>query len=245
VDTYNAKYPDGTIAQGGYASHVRATEQFVFKIPDGLDEKIAAPMLCGGLTVYSPLKRLGCGPGKVVGVVGLGGLGHFAVMFAKALGAQVSVISHSDRKLQDAKDLGATEFIQTNKEGWAEKLAFKFDIIISTRDSAGDDYPLAEYISCLNVNGHFVSVGLPPKNEPFPAVQPFTFASNGGFMGTTHIGSKKEALEMLDLAAKQKIKSWIIEIPISAQGCHKALEELNKGNERYRYVLTNNMEYFK
>ena len=243
VDTYNAKYPDGTIAQGGYSNHIRATEQFVFNIPDGLDQQIAAPMLCGGLTVYSPLKRFGAGPGKKVAIVGLGGLGHFAVLFASALGAEVSVISHSERKSKDAIDLGAKRFIFTGKEGWEKEFAYEFDLIISTRDSAGQDYPLAEYISLLNVNGKFISVGLP--DEPFPEVKPFMFAGNGSLMGTTHIGSKKEAQEMLNLAATKKIKSWITEIPISAEGCKKAVEALNNGGERYRFVLTHFDECFE
>lgn len=93
-----APYPDGTISQGGYSSHVRAHEYFTFKIPDKLSTEVAAPMLCAGITVYSPLVRLGCGPGKHVAIVGIGGLGHLAVLFAAALGAEVSVISHSPNK---------------------------------------------------------------------------------------------------------------------------------------------------
>ena len=243
VDTYNAKYPDGTVTQGGYSNYIRATERFVFNIPKGLPGQIAAPMLCGGLTVYSPLKRFGAGPGTSVAVVGLGGLGHFAVLFAAALGADVSVISHSSRKADDAKQLGAKNFILTDKKGWADKYAYEFDLVISTRDSAGKDYPLADYLSVLNVNGHFISVGLP--DEPFPEVKPFMFASNGSCMGTTHIGSKKEVQEMLELAASKNIKSWITEIPISADGCQKAVESLDRGDERYRFVLTHNDQYFK
>jgi alcohol dehydrogenase (NADP+) len=103
VDTYNANYPNGDKAWGGYSSHVRVHEQFVFPIPDKLESNIVAPMFCAGLTVFSPMKRHGCGPGKKVAVVGIGGLGHFALMFGKAMGAEMTAISHSPDKEADAK----------------------------------------------------------------------------------------------------------------------------------------------
>ena len=102
MDTYNANYPNGDKAWGGYASHVRVHERFVFPVPDALESNLVAPMFCAGLTVYSPLKRLGAGPGKKVAVVGIGGLGHFALMLGKALGAEMTAISHSPRKKEDA-----------------------------------------------------------------------------------------------------------------------------------------------
>jgi hypothetical protein len=103
VDTYNANYPNGDKAWGGYSSHIRAHEQFVFPIPDSIPSNIVAPMFCAGLTVYSPMVRHGCGPGKKVAVVGVGGLGHFALMFGKAMGAEMSAVTHSPSKAADAK----------------------------------------------------------------------------------------------------------------------------------------------
>jgi alcohol dehydrogenase (NADP+) len=121
VDTYNAKYPDGHEAQGGYSTAIRAHQRFVFPIPESVTSEDAASMLCAGLTVYSPLTRNGCGPGKQVAVIGLGGLGHYAVLFAVALGAEVTVISHSPKKKEDALKLGAKHFVSTGEEeNWYE-----------------------------------------------------------------------------------------------------------------------------
>ena len=134
--------------QGGYANGIIAHEQFVFPIPDGLASEDACSMLCGGLTVYSPLVRNGAGPGKKVGIVGVGGLGHYAVMFAKALGAEVYAFSHSPSKEQDIKAMGADCIIYTTGDKWHEEHAMKFDLIISTRDAA-DNFPLKEFISSV------------------------------------------------------------------------------------------------
>merc|ERR1712113_925368 len=118
IDTFGAQYSDGTLSQGGYSSHIRAHEYFTFKIPESIPSAVAAPMMCAGLTVYSPLVRLGAGPGKKVAILGLGVLGHFAVMWAVALGAEVYVLSHSPSKKEDALKMGAKEFIVTGEENW-------------------------------------------------------------------------------------------------------------------------------
>lgn len=112
----NSEYPDGVVTQGGYSTAIRAHQQFVFPIPDALESRHAAPMLCGGLTVYSPLVTNGAGPGKKVGIIGIGGLGHFALLFAKALGAEVYAFTHSPRKMEDAKKLGADHVVDTNNK---------------------------------------------------------------------------------------------------------------------------------
>jgi len=235
VDTYGAKYPDGTVTQGGYSSHVRAHEYFTFKIPDGLETSLAAPMLCAGLTSYSPLKRLGAGPGKKVAIVGLGGLGHFAVLFSVALGAETYVISHSPAKKEDALKMGAKDFIVTKEEGWAEPWKFKFDFIINAAD-ATDKFKLPDYFSTLKVNGVFHNVGFPDK--PLPTIMTQDFAPNGCSIGASHIGNRPEMEEMLELAAKQNIKSWVETIEISEKGCKEAVERVYKGdNVRYRFTL--------
>lgn len=160
MNTYGSIYPDDEgKSYGGYATHNRTNGRFVFKIPEGLDSADAAPMLCGGVTVYSPLKNNGCGPGKTVGIVGVGGLGHFGVLFAKALGADKVVgISRKLSKKQDVLDLGADQYIATDDEpGWAKENSRSIDLIVSTVSSA--KMPLTEYLSLLKPGGDFIQVG--------------------------------------------------------------------------------------
>ncbi|KAJ4368971.1 hypothetical protein N0V83_006053 [Neocucurbitaria cava] len=236
IDTYGAKHNDGTVAQGGYSSHIRGHEYFTFKIPDNLDTALAAPMLCAGLTTYSPLKRLGAGPGKKVAIVGLGGLGHFGVLWSVALGAETYVISHSPAKKEDALAMGAKDFIVTKDKGWADDWKFTFDFIVNTAD-ATDKFDLSEYFSTLKVNGTFHMVGFP--DNPLPAMQAQVFAPNGCYMGASHIGNRPEMEEMLQLASKQNIKSWVQEIQIGEDGIKEAVERVYKNdNVRYRLTLT-------
>jgi len=235
IDTYGAKYPDGTISQGGYSSHVRAHEYFTFKIPDQLDSALAAPMLCAGLTTYSPLKRFGAGPGKKIAILGLGGLGHFGVLWSKALGAETYVLSHSPNKREDALKLGAKEFISTKDKDWAKPWKFQFDVILNCAD-ATDRFNLPDYFSTLKVNGYFHNVGFPDK--PLPQLKVTDFAPNGCFIGASHLGNRGEMIEMLELAAKQDIKSWVQTIDISEKGCKEAVERVYNGdNVRFRLTL--------
>ncbi|KAF2741095.1 GroES-like protein [Polyplosphaeria fusca] len=235
VDTYGGSYPDGTITQGGYSSHVRAHQYFTFKIPDGLDTALAAPMLCAGLTTFSPLKRLGVGPGKKVAVLGLGGLGHFGVLWAKALGAEVVVLSHSPNKKDDALKLGAQEFIATGENGWNEKHKFAFDVILNCAD-ATHKFDLQAYFSTLKVNGYFHNVGFP--DHPLKDLMVQAFGATGCYFGASHIGNRAEMEEMLELAAKQDIKSWVQTLDISEQGCKEAVERVYNGdNVRFRFTL--------
>jgi len=234
VDTYGAPYgPKGTISQGGYASHVRAHQYFTFKIPENIPDAIAAPMLCAGLTVYSPLVRLGCGPGKKVAIIGVGGLGHFAIMWASALGAEVYVISHSPSKKEDAMKMGAHHFITNDKEDWAKPYAFAFDFILNTADMT-HEFNLPDYFSTLKVMGKFHNVGMP--DEPV-SINLQAFASNGCYIGTSHIGNREEMLAMFKLASTQNIKTWVETIPISEAGCKKAVEGVKNNKVRYRYTL--------
>ncbi|KAI7360735.1 NADPH-dependent medium chain alcohol dehydrogenase [Hortaea werneckii] len=235
IDTFGAQYSDGTLSQGGYSSHIRAHEYFTFKIPESIPSAVAAPMMCAGLTVYSPLVRLGAGPGKKVAVLGLGGLGHFAVMWAVALGAEVYVLSHSPRKKEDALKMGAKEFIVTGEENWHKPYAFTFDFILNTTD-ATHKFNLSHYFSTLKVMGRFHNVGF--GDESLPRINAQDFAPNGCYIGASHIGNRPEMLAMLDLASKQKITSWIEEIPISEEGCAKAVTKVSDGDVRYRCVLT-------
>lgn len=231
VETYNMSYKEGWTAFGGYANYARVHENFVFPIPDGIDEAIVAPMLCGGLTLYSPLRRAGVTKGSKVGIVGLGGLGHFGVLLAVALGAEVTVISHSPRKRDDAMAMGAKNFLCG--DDWDKDPANirSLDLIISANSSLNID--LEKYLSTLRVGGTFIQCGLPEGK--LPAVDPFSLIMNNAAIRGSNVGSKKEAIEMLALVKQKGVKSWIEVLPMSQ--CGKAVQNLHAGAARYRYVL--------
>jgi alcohol dehydrogenase (NADP+) len=157
VGTYNGKYSDDSKSYGGYADYCRAPAHFAVKIPDEIPLAEAAPMLCGGITVYNPLVHNGAGPGKRVGIIGVGGLGHFGILWAKALGCdEVVAISRTDNKKEDAMKLGATKYIATNDKDWATKNARSLDLIVSTVSSP--DMPLDGYFQLLRTHGQFIQV---------------------------------------------------------------------------------------
>ncbi|UZP43729.1 hypothetical protein NXS19_011541 [Fusarium pseudograminearum] len=190
---------------------------------------------------YSPLKRLGAGPGKKVGIVGIGGLGHYGVIFAKALGAEVWAISRSRAKEEDARKMGADGFLATGEKNWTEGHKMTFDIIINTATSF-DGFALSEYLSLLDIHGHWNSVGLPGGDGI--EIRNQDFITNGCYIGTSHLGSRREMLEMLQLAADKGLKSWIEEIPISTKGLQQAMQALEKSSVRYRSCMTNYDEAF-
>ncbi|KAI5296066.1 hypothetical protein KEM52_005841 [Ascosphaera acerosa] len=237
INTYGAEWPgtNGLISQGGYGSHIRTPEHWVFPIPAALDTNTTAPMLCAGITTYSPLVRNGCGPGKKVGILGLGGLGHFGVQFAKALGAETWVISRTRAKEAEAKQLGADGFIATAEEGWAKQHRFSFDIIINCANSS-KGFPIDDYISVMDVHGRFISVGLPEEGQAHPSAG--TVFKNAVLIGTSHLGNRQEMLDMLNLAAEKGIKAWVEEMPINEQNLAQCVERMRKGDVRYRFTLT-------
>jgi len=198
-------------------------------------------MLCAGLTAYSPLVRNGCGPGKKVGIVGLGGIGHFGLLFAKALGAEVWVISRSHAKEADALKMGADGFLATSDKGWQHPHVMTFDLIINTANSF-DNFDLDAYLSLLDVHAKWVNVGLPEGDGI--KVRSQTFLNNGCFFGTSHLGSRRETLEMLQLAADKGIRSWVEEVPINAENLTKTVKRLEANDVRYRFCLTNYPEQF-
>lgn len=234
VQTYNGKHYNGGKSYGGYAKAWRGPAAFAFKIPDSLPSEIAAPMLCGGVTVYNPLVANGAGPGKRVGVVGVGGLGHFAVLFAKALGADKVVgISRSSSKKADALKLGADEFIATAEEpDWSTKYASSLDIIIST---VSGQFPIGDYLNLLDTEGTFVQVGAP--EDPLPSFSAAALIFKKLKIGGSLIGGRKSIRDMLDLAAKQKIHSWVEVRPMSE--ANQVIVDMEDGKARYRYVLAN------
>lgn len=163
-----------------------------------------------------------------------GGLGHFAVMWAKALGAEVFALSHSPHKEADARKMGASHFVNTSEKGWNEPYKFKFDFILNTAD-AMHHFNMDEYFSTLKVMGKFHTVGL--GDHPIPQLMAQQFAPNGCYLGASHIGNRPEMLSMLELASKQNIKSWVETIPISEKGCAEAVQRVKDNKVHYRFTL--------
>ncbi|KAK7177452.1 NADP-dependent alcohol dehydrogenase (zinc-binding dehydrogenase) [Paraphaeosphaeria sporulosa] len=235
VNTYGSVYPNNQgKSYGGYANYNRTPGHFVFKIPEEISSEHAAPIMCGGITLYSPLKTYGA-EGKRVGIIGLGGLGHFGVLFAKALGAsKITVVSRSRAKEDDAKRLGADHFIATDEEGWEQgENAFSLDLIVSTVSS--DKLPLVGYLNLLAFRGTFVQVGAP--EDPLPAFPAFALIMKAVHITGSAIGSPKEIEEMLQLVADKGIKPWTQEVPM--KDANKAILDFENGKPRYRFVLKN------
>lgn len=199
-------------------------------------------MLCAGLTAYSPLVRNGCGPGKKVGIVGLGGIGHMGVLFAKALGAEVWVISRTHAKEADAIKLGADGFLATADEKWNEAHIMTFDLIVNTASSF-EGFDLDAYIALLDVHARWVSVGL-PEGEGIK-IRNQSFLANGCLIGASHLGSRRETLEMLQLAADKGIRTWIEEVPINEKNLADVMTRLHNNDVKYRFCLTNYQDQFK
>ena len=193
-------------------------------------------MLCGGVTVYSPLKNYGAGPGKKVGIVGVGGLGHFGVLFAKALGAdEVVGISRKAEKKDDVLKLGADRYIATDDDDkWVEHNRRSLDLIVSTVSSG--KMPLDGYLALLKTKGTLIQVGAPDGGE-LPNVNAFTLIINGIKIGGSAIGSPEEINEMLQLAADKQIHPWIEKRPM--KDANAAIVDMEAGKARYRYVLCN------
>ena len=232
VFTYNSLERDGvTQTYGGYSTHITVKDQYVLKIKKGLPLEKVAPLLCAGITTYSPLKRFGTKKGKKVGVIGLGGLGHMALKLAKAMGAEVVVYSTSDKKQIDAKIFGAKDFIITNKKGDQafQKWINKLDLIMDTVSAPHDFTP---YLSNLKKGGTLVLVGASPSALQ---VQPFALIGGRIAIAGSLIGGIKETQEMLDFCAKKKVFSEV-EV-ISAAKINEAYERTIKGDVRYRFVV--------
>ena len=228
--TYNSMEMDKrTPTYGGYSTRITAPEDFVLKIPAGLDPAAAAPLLCAGITTYSPLRQWNCKPGDRVGVVGLGGLGHMAVKLAASMGAEVTVLSTSKSKAADAKRLGAHGFESTREDATFDKLAGRFDIIVDTI-SAPHDYN--RYLRMVRIGGAMVVVGVPP--EPTP-VHAFSLIQGNKKLAGSLIGGIKETQEMLDHCGKHGIVSDIEVIPV--QKIDEAYDRMLKGDVRYRFVV--------
>jgi alcohol dehydrogenase (NADP+) len=229
TQTYGSVDRDGTITQGGYSTQVVVTEDFVLRIPDGIELDVAAPLLCAGVTLYSPLRHWGAGPGKRVAIVGLGGLGHMGVKLAHALGAEVTVLSQSLKKREDGLRLGADHYYATGDPDTFEQLAGSFDLIINTVSAKLD---LDAYLGLLDVDGTLVNVGAPA--EPLP-VNVFSLIPHRRSFAGSMIGGLPETQEMLDFCAAHGIGSEIEVIP--AEKINEAFERVIASDVRYRFVI--------
>ena len=228
--TYNGYEQDKkTLTYGGYSTRITVDENYVLRIPDGIPLDRAAPLLCAGITTYSPLRHFELKKGDKLAVVGLGGLGHMAVKFGHAFGAHVTVLSHSPNKRDDALKLGADDFLVTSDESVFKENARRFDFIIDTV-SAKHDYNL--YLETLRRNGIMVLVGVP--DQPSPISAPTLIMKRRSLAGSV-IGGIRETQEMLDFCAKQGVASDVELIPI--QKVNEAYERMLKNDVRYRFVI--------
>lgn len=228
--TYNS--PDkhlGTQTYGGYSESVVVDESFVLRVPENLDLAATAPLLCAGITTYSPLKHWNVGPGKKVGVVGLGGLGHMAVKLAKAMGAEVIVFTTSESKVEDAKRLGADDVVLSKDEAQMSRYASKLHFVL---DAVSAQHDINAYLRLLRVDGSLALVGAP--EHPLPVAAFSLIPSRRSFSGSM-IGGIAETQEMLDFCGQHNIVSDIEVINI--QQINEAYERLLKGDVKYRFVI--------
>lgn len=229
VLTYNGVERDGqTRTQGGYSNKIVVDENYVLRIPDNLPMDSAAPLLCAGITMYSPLMHWKAGPGTKVGILGLGGLGHMGVKIAHALDAEVSVLSHSLNKQEEAKKMGADKFYTTNSATFNDLEGY-FDLIINTL-SVEIDWNL--YLKLLALDGTMVVVGLPEKETPLSAS---SLIDTRRSLAGSVIGGIRETQEMLDFCNKHNITSEIELIPI--KDVNEAYPRVVNSNVRYRFVI--------
>lgn len=228
--TYNGREQDRkTPTYGGYSNKIVVDQNYVLRIPDNLPLDAAAPLLCAGITLYSPLAHWKAGPGKKVAIIGLGGLGHMGVKIAHALGAEVTVLSQSNKKEADAKRLGADHFFATSEKSTFSKLRGSFDLIINTVSMPLD---WNAYLSLLRVDGSMVVVGVPEEQVPIGA---FSLIGGRKSLAGSLIGGIAETQEMLDFCGKHNITSDI-EL-ISIQKVNEAYERVVKSDVRYRFVI--------
>src|SRR3954470_9506250 len=228
--TYNS--PDahlGTQTYGGYSESIVVDEAFVLKVPENLDLAATAPLLCAGITTYSPLKHWNAGPGKKVGIVGIGGLGHMAVKLAKAMGAEVIVFTTSPSKVEDAKRLGADEVVLSKDKEQMKRYAGKLHFVL---DAVSAEHDINLYLKMLRVDGSLALVGAPEYPLPVAA---FSLIPYRRCLAGSTIGGIAETQEMLDFCGKHNIVADIEMINI--QQINEAYERLLKGDVKYRFVI--------
>ncbi|BBY98137.1 NAD(P)-dependent alcohol dehydrogenase [Mycolicibacterium fallax] len=227
--TYNSTERDGSPTQGGYSQAIVVNENYVLRIPDSIPLDKAAPLLCAGVTLYSPLRHWKAGPGRKVAVVGLGGLGHMGVKLAAAMGAEVTVLSQSLKKMEDGLRLGASHYYATSDPDTFTKLAGSFDLILNTVSA---NLNLGAYLNLLKVDGTLVELGMP---EHAMEVPPFPLAGMRRSLSGSMIGGIPETQEMLDFCAEHDVTPEI-EV-IDASYVNEAYERVLASDVRYRFVI--------
>ena len=227
--TYNGTGRDGTPTYGGYSTQIVVDEAYTIGIPEGIGLDEAAPLLCAGITLYSPLKRWGAGPGTKVAIVGLGGLGHVGVKIAKAMGAEVTVLSQSLKKQEDALRLGADAYFATGDAATFEQLAGTFDLIVSTISATVD---MGAYLGLLALNGSLVNVGAPEEPLSVPAM---ALIGKRRSLAGSLIGGIAETREMLAFCAEHGVGAEV-EV-ISADDIDTAYDRVVHSDVRYRFVI--------
>jgi uncharacterized zinc-type alcohol dehydrogenase-like protein len=229
VWTYNARDKEGAPTYGGYSDRIVVDENYVLSMPSNLPLEACAPLLCAGITLYSPLRHWHAGPGRKVAIIGLGGLGHMGVKLAHAMGAEVTVLSQSLKKQADGTRMGADHFYATSDPETFTKLARSFDLIINTVSAKMD---WNQTLSLLNVDGTMVVVGLPDKDIPISA---FSLTAGRRSLAGSQIGGIRETQEMLDFCSKYQVACDIEVVPI--QKVNEAYERVLKSDVRYRFVI--------
>ena len=216
---------------GGYADRVRANHRFVIPIPDAIESEHAAPLLCGGITVYNPIRSHGVNPSSRVGIIGIGGLGHMAIQFARAFGADVTAFSTSADKEEEARTLGANHFVNSRESKALKEIAGTMDFVLSTINA---DQDWAVYLQALRPTGTLCFVGVPPSAVSFQA---FSLVSGMRSISGSNIGSPHQLREMIDVAARHGVKAITEAFPMAK--ANEAIEKVKKNKVRYRAVLTN------
>ncbi|MEV5030271.1 NAD(P)-dependent alcohol dehydrogenase [Paenibacillus sp. LPE1-1-1.1] len=229
VGTYNSLDYDGNPTYGGYSQKIVVTERFVVRIPDSLELDAASPLLCAGITTYSPLKHWNAGPGKKVAIVGMGGLGHLAVQYAHALGAEVTVLSQSMNKKSEAFELGADHYFATSDPAVFTELANRFDLILNT---VAANLDVDAYLSLLRVDGTLVNVGAPAESDKYHV---FSLIMKRRNLAGSLVGGIRETQEMLDFSAQHGIVPKI-EL-IRADQVDEAYKRVLRSDVRYRFVI--------
>ncbi|QQS01782.1 MAG: NAD(P)-dependent alcohol dehydrogenase [Austwickia sp.] len=232
IGTYGAMGYDGQMTQGGYSTHVVVEERFVVRIPESLQgDKLAAttPLLCAGITLYSPLRHWGVGPGTKVGIIGMGGLGHVGVKIAAAMGAEVTVLSHSLAKKDDGLKFGATRYVATSDEAAMAELRGGLDLIINT---VSVNLPLDDYLALLRYDGTLVELGAP--TNPLEVAGFSLIVARKALAGSC-IGGMPETQEMLDFCAEHGIVAEIEQI--NADYINEAYDRVVASDVRYRFVI--------
>jgi uncharacterized zinc-type alcohol dehydrogenase-like protein len=229
VSTYNSVGRDGLPTAGGYSSSIVVDENYVLRIPDGLPLDSAAPLLCAGITMYSPLRNWNAGPGKRVAIIGMGGLGHMGVKMAAAMGAEVTVLSQSLKKEEDARRLGSQHYYATSDRASFEVLAGRFDLIINTVSA---DIDVDQYLSLLALDGTLVLVGLPSKPLTQRAWSLVAFRRN---LAGSKMGGVAQTQEMLNFCAAHGLGAEV-EV-IQASKINDAFDRVTASDVRYRFVI--------